>query len=381
MSSPKNGRSRRARRPAPGAPPGALASAPHRPHKPIRVFHWDEKSCVEKSVAEVEDAVKFLELPGFTWLDLDEAPDADRLGQFRDRMKLHPLAIADVANVPQRPKHEGYDGFDFMVLRMLNPRADGPGAEAEQLSLFFNARWVLTFQEQPGDCLDPVRERLRTGLGNLRARAADYLAYEIIDAVVDSYFPVVEGIGDRLEHLETAVLGPLDRRVLKQLHESRRELLVLRRAVWPLREALAQAARDGQSRFSEQTRLFLRDCYDHTVQLIDLVENFRELSAGLVELYLSSVGFRTNEVMKVLTIISTIFLPLSFIAGVYGMNFDTASPANMPELRWSHGYEFVLVLMSLCAGGMLVYFARKGWLTSPEVLEDLVPREPLPKRR
>lgn len=367
----KNRRKRsRARRPAPGAAPGALADgASSEPKSPIRVFHWSAEGCTERVVDDVAAAVAWLERPGQTWIDLDVAPSPRVLEAFRGAMKLHPLAIADVRNTPQRPKHDGYDTFDFMVLRMLAPAADGP-AEPEQLSLFFTERWVLTFQERPGDCLDPVRDRLRTGAGIVRERPADYLAYEIIDAVIDQYFPLVEAIGDRLEALEERVLGPLDRRVLKRLHESRRELLTIRRAVWPLREALSQATRDGQSRFSPATRVFLRDCYDHAVQVIDLVENYRDLSAGLVELYLSAVGFRTNEVMKLLAMISAIFLPLSFIAGLYGMNFDTQQPGNMPELSMPYGYEIAIGVMLTCAAAMLTYFWRQGWFKRHDGFEE-----------
>lgn len=363
------------RRPHVGATPGTLVVAPHARHKPIRVLRYDANRCEEAFVDDVAELRRYLEMPGVCWLDLDEAPDRARLESLRTLLDLHPLAVADAANVPQRPKHESYEGFDFMVLRMMLPRGNGNGLDTEQVSLFFGPTWVLTVQERPGDCLEPVRERLRTGVGSMRSRGADYLAYAICDTVVDAYFPIVEAIGDSLEEIESAVAGPADRKVLAALHERRRELLVLRRSMWPMREALNRLTREGEGRFTPATRLFLRDCADHATQLIDLVETYRELGASLVELHLSMIGFRTNEVMKVLTIISTIFLPLTFIAGVYGMNFDTQYAANMPELRWPHGYLFSLLLMAASAAGMLVFFRKKGWLgrekaVSPEVEEE-----------
>jgi len=297
-----------------------------------------------------------------TWFDHDDAPDAPMLQKFQSMLSLHPLAIADVANVPQRPKLESYDGFDFVVLKMLSALPDAAGIESEQVSLFVGPSWVVSFQERPGDCLGPVRDRLRAGSGQIRSMGADYLAYAIVDAVVDGYFPVVEGLGDRLDSLEVEILGSDARGVVRRLHAVRRDLLVVRKAIWPLREALAQMTRDVPTRFTPATKLFIRDAYDHTIQLIDLVENLRELASSLLELHLASVGFRTNEVMKVLTIISTIFLPLTFIAGVYGMNFDTTHPWNMPELAWRYGYVFSLALMGGSAVAMLAFFRAKGWL-------------------
>lgn len=353
---------RRQRRPQVGATPGTLVVAPHAKHKSIRVMRYDAEKCEEAYVDDVADLKRYLAMPGVCWLDLDEAPDQARFESLRQLLELHPLAVADAANVPQRPKHESYETFDFIVLRMMLPRRNGPGFDAEQVSLFLGATWVLTVQERPGDCLEPVRERLRAGLGTMRTRGADYLAYAICDTVVDAYFPIVESIGDHLEEIEAAVSGPADRKVFAALHELRRELLVMRRAIWPLREALNRLTREGEGRFTPATRIFVRDCADHATQLIDLVENYRELGASLVELHLSMIGFRTNEVMKVLTIFSTIFLPLTFIAGVYGMNFETVYPTNMPELRWRYGYLFSLALMLVSALGMLVFFRRKGWL-------------------
>jgi magnesium transporter len=249
------------------------------------------------------------------------------------------------------------------VLRMLTA---AERLEAEQLSLFLGDRFVVTFQEgKPGDSLEPVRKRLRESAGKLRTLGADYLAYALIDAVIDGYFPVLEEYGERLETLEDEILDKPGAGTIARLHGIKRDLLEVRRAVWPLREALAALDRDPGELVTAETRVFLRDCYDHVVRVMDLVETYRELCADLMDVYLSSVSNRLNEVMRVLTVFSAIFIPLTFIAGVYGMNFHTdASPWNMPELAWKWGYPFCLGLMLATAGGLLVFFARKGWLRS-----------------
>lgn len=358
------------RRPTPGASPGTLAVPDVGRRTPVRVIHYTADRCEEATIENLADCRGWLDRPGCVWFDHDDTPDAPLLESFRQLLSLHPLAVADVANVPQRPKLESYDGFDFVVLRMIVPPKPGARLEPEQISIFFGERWVATFQERPGDCLEPVRARLRSGTGLLRASGSDYLAYAIIDAIVDHYFPAVESIGDRLEELENVVLAGGKLEVMGALHSARHELLILRRAIWPLRDLLAQATREDVGRFTPRTRVYLRDCYDHVVQLIELVEQYRESSASLMELHLAAVGFRTNEVIRVLTIFSSIFLPLTFIAGVYGMNFDTASPWNMPELLWRYGYPFSLALMLGSAVGLLAFFRRRGWLGRPRDLGD-----------
>jgi magnesium transporter len=224
--------------------------------------------------------------------------------------------------------------------------------------------FVVTFQEKPGDCFGNVRQRLRAGKGLLRKSGPDYLAYALLDAVVDGYFPVLEVYGERLEHLEDQIVADMPADCLLRIHDLRRDLLTLRRAVWPLREAINTLLRDAET-IQKETRLYLNDCYDHTVQIMDLVETYREIASGLMEVYLSSMGNRLNEVMKMLTIIATIFIPLTFIAGIYGMNFDTeASPWNMPELEWAYGYPACLLFMATIAGILLAYFRRRGWIGS-----------------
>jgi magnesium transporter len=295
-----------------------------------------------------------------TWLNVEGVGDVQAIRRIGEIFGLHLLALEDAVNVHERAKVEQYENHLFIVARMFEIHG---GVETDQLGLFLGKNFVVTFQETPGDCFDPVRDRIRSARGKVRELGADYLAYALLDAVIDAYFPIIEAIGERIEALEDEVLARPHAGTVSQINEMRRELLALRRAIWPLREAIGTCLREPSSWISEDTRVFLRDCYDHTFQVIDLVETYREVGAGLMEIYLSSVGNRTNEVMKVLTIIATIFIPLTFIAGVYGMNFKTErSPWNMPELEWYWGYPACLALMAAVSCTLLFYFWRKGWL-------------------
>ena len=277
---------------------------------------------------------------------------------------LHRLALEDVSNVPQRPKAEWYDEHLFVVGRMIRLI---PALDVEQLSMFLGSGYVLTFQERAGDPLDPVRRRLQGPPGRIRAVGADYLAYAILDAVTDHYFPVLESYGDELEALEDCILAGTGRLAMARLHAVKRDLLTLRKSIWPVRDAITALLRDPGELIGEGTQVYLRDCHDHVVQAAELVETYRELAASLTDLYLSSVSYRMNEIMKVLTIFTAVFIPLSFIAGLYGMNFDRSeSPLNMPELEWYFGYPFALGLMAVIALGLLYYFWRRGWIGSRE---------------
>ncbi|HSM19603.1 MAG TPA: magnesium/cobalt transporter CorA, partial [Hyphomicrobiales bacterium] len=273
---------------------------------------------------------------------------------------LSPLALEDVVNVHQRPKAEEFDDHVFAVMRMVRPET---GAETEQVSLFFGADYVISFQERPGDSFDPVRDRLRRDRGRLRQQGPDYLAYALIDAVIDGYFPVLEDYGEEIESLEDAVIGAPDPSQVERLHHMKRDLLLLRRAVWPMRDMINVLIRDESPFVSSQTRLYLRDPHDHAIRLMDIVETYREIATGLLDVYLLSMSAKLNEVMKLLTIIATVFIPLSFLTGLWGMNFDRASPYNMPELGWRFGYPMALIVMFAIAAGLGWYFWRKGWLT------------------
>jgi len=296
------------------------------------------------------------------WVNVDGVGDPALVAALGELFGLHRLALEDVVHVHQRPKLERYADHLYVVLRVPETAPDGD-LGSEQISLFLGRNFVLTFQERAGDCWEPVRERARADKGRIRAAGPDYLAYALIDAAVDSNFPVLEALGERLEQLEDEIIDTPRRGTVAALHRVRRDLITLRRGIWPLRETLAVFSRDADPLVTDETRIYLRDCYDHAVQIIDLLETYREIAAGLLDVYLSSVSNRMNEIMKVLTVIATIFIPLSFVAGVWGMNFDPdASPWNMPELRWRFGYPLALAVMAGVAGGLLWWFRRRGWL-------------------
>ena len=283
------------------------------------------------------------------------------------------LALEDVLNCGQRPKVEDYGDHLFAILRSL--AIDQSELLLEQVSLFVGHGWVITIQERAGDSWDVVRERIRHGRGLIRKRGADYLAYALMDALVDEFFPVLEHYGDTIEEIDAELLAKPTPATVRRVHHIKRDLLSLRRTAWPQRDLFGALLRDGTPIIAEETRIFLRDCFDHQMQAMDLLETYRELAGGMVDLYMSSVGNRMNEVMKILTILSAIFIPMTFVAGIYGMNFNhDASPLNMPELEWFWGYPFALGLMAAIAVGMLFYFKRKGWL------EPTVPAPPVDDR-
>jgi magnesium transporter len=348
------------RRVPPGASPGTLIADPKAYPPVVSVIAFGPDGFEEKSVRSPQEVRALLGRFPVTWVNVDGLGDPEVVRGMGEIFELHPLAQEDVINAYQRAKVEPYGERLFIVLRMFSRPEER--LQSEQLSLYVSAESVLTFQEIPGDCLDPVRARLRAGAG-IRRRGSDYLAYALIDSVIDAYFPILEELGERLELLEDEILQSPSPLLIRKVHEIKRELLVLRRAAWPMREAINTLLRDPLPLIREETRTFLRDCYDHTVQIIDLIETYRELGADLTDVYLSSLSQKTNEVMRLLTVIATIFIPLTFLAGVWGMNFDTrASRWNMPELSWKYGYPAALLVMLAVAVWMLAYFGRKGWL-------------------
>lgn len=312
---------------------------------------------------EVTDAARLAELRdrwAVVWVNVDGVGHADSVDALGREFGLHRLAMEDVMNVHQRPKVEEYGDHLFAVVRMAEL---GERVDTEQVGLFLGDGWVMTFQEAPGDCWGPIRDRIRDDRARVRSAGADYLFYALLDAIVDNYYPVLEAFGGRLEELEAQILEEPRQELSALLHDARRDLLTLRHAIWPMREAMSQLYREARPPITEPTRLYLRDTYDHTVQVIDLLETYREMASGLLDVYLSSVSHRMNEVMKVLTIIATIFIPLTFIAGVYGMNFDrTAGPLSMPELGWAWGYPVVIGVMLLIGVALLALFRWKRWL-------------------
>jgi magnesium transporter len=321
----------------------------------ITVIAYTRDAVTETEGKTLEDALGAAG-PGVRWINIDGA-DAGVLQRLGARFKLHPLALEDVLSGPQRPKIERYADHYFMVLRMLRLAVAGqPEIDDEQVSIFFGHDWVVTVQERPGgDVFEPVRDAIRQSRGRVREAGADYLAYLLLDAVVDGLFPVLEALSDRVETLEAETLDASPR-ALQALQHTRHIALVLRRAIWPTREAIGVLQREESPLIAAETRTFLRDSHDHAVQALELVEALRETLAGMIDVYLSVQNQRLNEVMKVLTVIATLFIPLTFIASIYGMNFK-----HMPELEWRWGYASALGLMGLTAIGMLMYFRRKGW--------------------
>ena len=345
----------------PGALPGTLVVDPDSAMPAITVFGYGPTGYVEKHVDGPQDIPQYIEAWPLVWINVDGLGDRDVLQQLGTMFELHRLALEDVVSVHQRPKVDQYDDQLFFVARMVFRNED---VVTEQFSMFLSENCLLTFQErETGDCFEPVRDRIRKGYGRVRNNGSDFLAYCLIDALVDAYFPIIESYGDHLEELEDQVLESASGVMVGEIHQARRDLLVLRRAIWPMREAINAVLRDRDSNFTQETRVYLRDCYDHTIQILDLVEAYRELVSDLMDVYLSSLSTKLNEVMRVLTVIATIFIPLTFVTSLYGMNFNTtSSPWNMPELNWFFGYPMVLLIMVAIAIGQLYFFWRRGWL-------------------
>ncbi len=346
-------------RKAPGSAPGTLLHTGARKVDAVRIrlIDYDAESIEEQTLASIEESFAAADGEPVSWINVDGLHEVSILEAVGNRYGIHGLALEDVLSTSQRPKVEEFEDHFLVILKMLSFDDKTESIVAEQLSIIVGPRYIFSFQERPGDVFEPVRDRLRQGKGRLRSRGADYLTYALMDAIVDSYFHILEAVGDKIEELEETVLENPSLEVMHRIHHLKREMLVLRRAVWPLRESLGQMYRGEMPHVREETQLFLRDVYDHAVQVIDTVETLREVLSGAMDLYMSGVSNRMNEVMKVLTIIATIFIPLSFFAGLYGMNFEY-----MPELGVRWAYPALLMFMGTIGVGMLWQFKRKGWL-------------------
>ena len=366
-------RRRRLDRVPPGTVPGTITVDPEAAPPVIRVIAYGPDEMAEATLDKPADVENYLGKCPVVWVNIDGLGEAEVIGKLGELFKIHPLSLEDVVNVTQRPKVENYDEYQFIVTRLAWLRKT---LETEQVSIFLGKGFVLTFQEHAGDCFDPIREHIRKARGRIRSAGADYLAYALLDAIVDNYFPLLEQYSERFEILEDRILARADVHTVGEIHDVKRQLIRLRRAVWPLREAVSLLTRDSSPLIADETRMYLRDCYDHAVQILEIVESHREIASGLMDLYLSSVSNRMNEVMKVLTVIATIFIPLTFIAGIYGMNFNPeVSRWNMPELNWAYGYASSLGVMALVALAFVVFFRRKGWLGSAGSDRQGVPPE------
>jgi magnesium transporter len=359
------------RHPVPGSPPGGLTPPPSNvPARKPRVclMEYDATHLGERELADTNELIESLNTSKVCWINIDGMGDLEALEAIGKRFDLHPLALEDVRNTGQRPKAEPYPDYLFIVAQMVYQDKKGRIC-GEQVSFFLGKNYLITVQEEADyDVFNPVRERLRSGRGIIRKSKADYLAYALLDSIIDHYFPVLEELSGAIEDLEDEMLERPERSMVMKLHEHRRSLTQLRRFVWPLRDVVNGLLHDHSGQIKEPTKIFLRDCYDHTVQLMDFVESYKEITTGLMELYHSSVGLRTNEVMRVLTVITAIFIPLTFIVGVYGMNFAPEPPEhrelplNMPELYQPHGYIVVMGAMLLIAVAQLIFFRWKKWL-------------------
>ena len=356
---------------APGSSPATLI--PHlvdgkvvRPT--IHLIEYEKDHFEEREITDLAELGPQLHRRGVTWINIDGLGDVEALKIIGEQFNLHPLALEDVLDTGQRPKTEAFPDYLFIVAQMVY-RNNGSAICGEQVSFFLGKNFLITVQEEADfDVFNPVRERIRSGHGMIRKARTDYLAYALLDSIIDHYYPVLEHLGDSIEELETDLLERPSREMMVTLHEYKRSLSQLRRHVWPLRDVVNSLLHDTSGYVTTPTKVFLRDCYDHSVQLMDLVESYKELTAGLMELYHSSVGLRTNEIMRVLTVITSIFIPLTFVVGVYGMNFAPATaagkklPLNMPELYQPYGYIGIMLFMALTAGGQLILFKKMKWL-------------------
>ena len=343
------------RAPARGSSPGTLGDLTGAPPPRIELIAYSADSCEARLLDDVEEIGRLVQdRSRVCWFDVESFGDGKELARIGEILGIHPLAMADVVNVPQRPKADLYGDRLLLVTQMARLVEDA--IDLEQVSIVYGPGWVVTFQERPGDVFEPVRERLRAG-ARMRQFGAEYLTYALLDAVIDGFFPVVESIGSAIETLEDRVLAQPTRETLVRIHEVRRSLVSLHRILWRQRDAIGGLLRDTDCPFSESTKVYLRDAYDHAFQIVDAIDADRDLASGLMELYLSSASHRMNEVMKTLTLVATIFIPLTFVVGVYGMNFDF-----MPELHWRYGYALVWAGMIALGGTLYWWFRRRGYL-------------------
>ncbi len=329
----------------------------------INIIDYSLEDFQEKELKDCKEIISFKETQTVTWINVDGVHDTDVIQKIGKGYNLHRLVLEDIVNTTQRPKYEDYKDYIFIVLKMLYYDENKQGLEVEQVSIILGDNYVISFQEKQGDVFEGVRERIRHNKGLIRKESADYLAYSLIDAIVDNYFLVLEEISDKTESIEKDLLKKTDPETLYIIQDLKKEIIFLRKSVWPLREVVTRLERIDSPLIGKDTGLFFRDVYDHTIQIIENIESLRDVVSGMVELHLSVVNNGMNEVMKTLTIIATIFIPLTFIAGIYGMNFNPEiSKYNMPELNWAYGYIMVLGIMMVMTLFMVGYFKKKKWL-------------------
>lgn len=342
----------------PGLPPGTIVHVGEKKTDKtiITIVDYDENTIQEKRTNFVEESFPFKNSPTKSWINVDGVHQVDILEKIGKHFDIHPLVLEDIAHIGQRPKVEEYASYIFIELNMIFFHESKVELESDQISFVLGNNFLLTFQEKERDIFHPIRERLRSENLRIRKLGVDYLLYSLIDMVVDNYFVVLEKMGEKLEELEETVMSRPTNKTLHLINQTKREMIALRKSVWPAREVISELYRSESPLINDTTDVYFRDVYDHTVQVMDTIENYRDIISGIQEIYLSSISIKTNEVMKVLTVISTIFIPLTFIVGIYGMNFR-----NMPELNWDWAYFAVMGIMFVIAVGMLFYFKRKKW--------------------
>ncbi len=323
----------------------------------IHILHYNDTEITESELGSIAESVDYKKETGVTWLNISGVHDEKIIRDIGDIYNIHPLVMEDIANTTQRPKIEEHDDYLFVIIKMTYLKPDNSEMQIEQVSLLVGNDYVISLQEKEGDILDGLRERLRNNKGRIRKLGSDYLMYSIIDTVVDNYFTVLEHIGEQLEETEEQLLLSAEQETLNKIYHLKQELMFIHKSIWPMREVISSIQRIDSDLIDKNTMLYLRDVYDHTVQVAETLEIFREMSSGMLDLYLSTVSNKLNEVMKVLTIFAAIFIPLTFIAGVYGMNFR-----HMPELQWKYGYLLWWVVIIVLTLGMFIYFKRKKWL-------------------
>ena len=342
-----------------GLPPGTPVHLGERKSETTRLtlLHYDEQRAVEQEVKTAQECLALRDGPGVSWINITGLHEVETLAQFGDAFGLHPLVLEDILNTDQRPKLEDYGEYLYIVIKGLGNGTPANEISTEQISLILGHNLVISFLESDSGVFNGVKDRILSNRGRIRQLGADYLVYTLMDAVVDNYFAIFETLGERIEVLQETIISRPIPASLQTLHALKRELLFLRKSVWPLREVVSGMQRGDSALIHKDTWFYLRDVYDHTIHVIDTIETYRDMLASMMDIYLSSLSIRLNEVMKVLTIIATIFMPLTFIVGLYGMNFH-----NMPELSWRWGYLLVWLVMAGIAAGMMVFFRRKKWI-------------------
>lgn len=342
-----------------GLPPGSLVYIGDKADKKpkVTIIEYDEQTYDEKEILSFTECLAYKNKPGVTWLDVEGVHHIANLEKLGECFQLHPLIMEDILNTDQRPKVEDFGSYLYIVLKMVHLNDAAQEIDTEQVSLILGPNYVISFHDINDNIFGLIRERLKNGLGRIRKAGADYLAYALVDIIVDHYFLILEQLGEVIEFLEDELVSQPGPPTLHRIHQLKRDMIMMRKSVWPLREVISRLQRRESPLIKESTELYLKDVYDHTIQVIDTIETFREMLSGMLDIYLSSLSNKLNEIMKVLTIIATIFIPLTFIAGVYGMNFKY-----MPELQWHYGYFMILAFMAGVASVMLLFFKRRKWI-------------------